>query len=58
MPWQEITFQQAFGRQLDEAYAWCQRYKQSRDLADINAAWELYYHAFKRIMKQVSPCVS
>ncbi|KAL1521017.1 hypothetical protein AB1Y20_022574 [Prymnesium parvum] len=50
----EITFQQAFGRQLDEAYAWCQRYKQSRDLADINAAWELYYHAFKRIMKQVA----
>jgi len=49
----EITFQQAFGRQLDEAYCWGQRYKASGNLADINAAWELYYHAFKRITRQV-----
>ena len=44
---------QAYGRELQEAYDWCQRYKQSRRDAELHQAWDLYYHVFKRINKQL-----
>ena len=44
---------QAYGRELQEAYDWCQRYKVSRRDAELHQAWDLYYHVFKRINKQL-----
>lgn len=44
---------QAYGRELDEAYEWCLKYKQSRKEAELHQAWDLYYHVFKRINKQL-----
>ena len=44
---------QAYGRELDEAYDWCLKYKQSRKEAELHQAWDLYYHVFKRINKQL-----
>ena len=44
---------QAYGRELSEAYEWCQRYRQSRRDAELHQAWDLYYHVFKRINKQL-----
>ncbi len=44
---------QAYGRELQEAYEWCQRYKASRRDAELHQAWDLYYHVFKRINKQL-----
>lgn len=50
----EVSFSQAHGRDLMEAQEWCSRYKISNDVRDINRAWELYYHVFHRIARQMS----
>ncbi len=44
---------QAYGRELAEAYDWCQKYRASRREAELHQAWDLYYHVFKRINKQL-----
>ena len=44
---------QAYGRELAEAYEWCQKYRASRKEAELHQAWDLYYHVFKRINKQL-----
>jgi serine/threonine-protein kinase mTOR len=49
----EISFTQAFGRDLAEAKHWCDTYLQTRELGDLNQAWDLYYAVFKRINKQL-----
>ncbi|KAI3435635.1 hypothetical protein D9Q98_001694 [Chlorella vulgaris] len=49
----EIAFVQAYGRELDEAHEWCLKYKLSRKEAELHQAWDLYYHVFKRINKQL-----
>ena len=45
--------EQAYGRELAEAYEWCQKYRSSRKEAELHQAWDLYYHVFKRINKQL-----
>ncbi|KAK3265868.1 hypothetical protein CYMTET_25476 [Cymbomonas tetramitiformis] len=50
---QEISFVQAYGRELQEANDWCQKYRRSGREAELNQAWDLYYHVFKRINKQL-----
>ncbi|CAI6061055.1 unnamed protein product [Clonostachys chloroleuca] len=49
----EISFAQAFGRDLKEAQEWCHQYEQSGDVNDLNQAWDLYYQVFRRISKQL-----
>ena len=49
----EIAFMQAYGAELAEAYEWCLKYKASRKEAELHQAWDLYYHVFKRINKQL-----
>ncbi|PQE20970.1 hypothetical protein CJF30_00002302 [Rutstroemia sp. NJR-2017a BBW] len=49
----EISFAQTFGRDLQEAREWCLTYKNTRDLGDINQAWDLYYQVFRRIARQL-----
>ncbi|XP_044740220.1 serine/threonine-protein kinase Tor [Chrysoperla carnea] len=49
----ETSFHQAYGRDLQEAHEWCQRYKASRNVRDINQAWDLYYHVFRRISRHI-----
>ncbi|KAI9050994.1 hypothetical protein LZ554_005104 [Drepanopeziza brunnea f. sp. 'monogermtubi'] len=49
----EISFAQTFGRDLQEAREWCFTYRQSGDMGDINQAWDLYYHVFRRIARQL-----
>eukprot|EP00762_Andalucia_godoyi_P003296 ANDGO_06658.mRNA.1 Serine/threonine-protein kinase TOR2 len=49
----EIAFQQQFGRDLAEAKDWCKKYRRTRNDADLNQAWDLYYHVFRRINKQL-----
>eukprot|EP00898_Chlorokybus_atmophyticus_P008681 jgi/Chlat1/8814/Chrsp90S08148 len=36
-----------------EANEWCQKFKRSGKEAELNQAWDLYYHVFKRINKQL-----
>ncbi|KAG5961236.1 hypothetical protein E4U57_007788 [Claviceps arundinis] len=49
----EISFAQAFGRDLKEAYEWCHQYENSKDVNDLNQAWDLYYQVFKRVARQI-----
>lgn len=49
----EMSFQQAFGRDLQQAYDWCKQFQQTGNTNHITQAWDLYYLVFKRIAKQL-----
>ena len=49
----EVSFNQAFGRDLAEARDWCLKYKRTLNKDDLNQAWDLYYQVFRRISKQL-----
>ncbi|ORY80056.1 PtdIns-3-kinase tor2 [Protomyces lactucae-debilis] len=49
----ETSFNQAFGRDLQEARSWCAKYKRTQETADLNAAWDLYYQVFRKISRQL-----
>ncbi|XP_024523697.1 serine/threonine-protein kinase TOR, partial [Selaginella moellendorffii] len=49
----EIAFVQAYGRELQEAHEWCMEYRRTGNEAELTQAWDLYYHVFKRINKQL-----
>jgi FKBP12-rapamycin complex-associated protein len=49
----EISFHQAFGRDLHEAKEWCQTYKRTKEVGDLNQAWDLYYQVFRKISRQL-----
>ncbi|KAK7494179.1 hypothetical protein BaRGS_00014652, partial [Batillaria attramentaria] len=54
----ETTFNQAYGRDLMEAQQWCQKYQRSTNVKDLTQAWDLYYHVFRRISKQLPQLTS
>lgn len=74
----ETSFNQTYGRDLNEAQEWCQRYKVnlflhfsfrfshkflsvlqlSSNIRDLNQAWDLYYHVFRRISRQLPQLTS
>nr|WIM49540.1 HIF1a pathway protein [Daphnia magna] len=54
----ETSFHQAYGRELLEAQDWCRRYKTSLNVRDLNQAWDLYYHVFRRISRQLPQLTS
>uniref|UniRef100_A0A1D1Y0I7 Serine/threonine-protein kinase TOR n=2 Tax=Anthurium amnicola TaxID=1678845 RepID=A0A1D1Y0I7_9ARAE len=49
----ETAFIQAYGRELQEAHDCCVKYKSTGKDAELTQAWDLYYHVFKRIDKQL-----
>jgi phosphatidylinositol kinase/protein kinase (PI-3 family) len=48
-----VSAMQAYGRELKEAADWCRKYQGSRKDSDLHQAWDLYYHVFKQINKQL-----
>ncbi|KAF2860296.1 TOR1 phosphatidylinositol 3-kinase [Piedraia hortae CBS 480.64] len=54
----EISFLQSFGRDLREARDWCRAYRNSKEIGDLNQAWDLYYGVFKRIARQLPQLMS
>ncbi len=40
-------------RELAEAYEWLCNFRVSHKEPDLHQAWDLYYHVFKRINKQL-----
>ncbi|OQS04773.1 phosphatidylinositol kinase (PIK-L1), partial [Thraustotheca clavata] len=51
----EVSFHQAFSRDLNEAYAWIQRYinpNGGQNESDLDQAWNIYYNVSRRINKQ------
>lgn len=49
----EISFAQAFGRDLAEARHYCQLYRETEEVGDLNQAWDLYYTVFRKINRQL-----
>lgn len=49
----EMSFQQAYGRDLKQAHDWCTQYMKTGNTKDLTQAWDLYYLVFKRIAKQL-----
>ncbi|XP_043640413.1 serine/threonine-protein kinase Tor-like [Drosophila teissieri] len=54
----ETSFSQAYGRELTEAYEWSQRYKTSAVVMDLDRAWDIYYHVFQKISRQLPQLTS
>ncbi|XP_064459506.1 serine/threonine-protein kinase mTOR-like [Ornithodoros turicata] len=54
----ETSFNQAYGRDLAEAQEWCKKYQRSMNVKDLTQAWDLYYHVFRRISKQLPQLTS
>ncbi|KAI9850778.1 MAG: phosphatidylinositol kinase- protein kinase tor1 [Thelocarpon superellum] len=54
----EISFCQAFGRDLQEARDWCTTYRRTGEVSDLNSAWDLYYQVFRRIARQLPQMMS
>ncbi|XP_013416422.1 serine/threonine-protein kinase mTOR-like [Lingula anatina] len=54
----ETSFNQAYGRDLLEAQEWCRKYQRSNNVKDLTQAWDLYYHVFRRISKQLPQLTS
>lgn len=50
----EVSFAQAFGRDLAEAKHFCDIYRESQEIGDLNQAWDLYYTVFRKIARQVN----
>lgn len=54
----ETSFNQAYGRDLMDAQQWCNRFKETCNYRDLNHAWDLYYHVFRRISRQLPQLTS
>uniref|UniRef100_UPI00358FB62C serine/threonine-protein kinase mTOR-like n=1 Tax=Myxine glutinosa TaxID=7769 RepID=UPI00358FB62C len=54
----ETSFNQAYGRDLMEAQEWCRKFTRSGNQKDLTQAWDLYYHVFRRISKQLPQLTS
>ncbi|EYE96697.1 phosphatidylinositol 3-kinase tor2 [Aspergillus ruber CBS 135680] len=49
----EVSFAQAFGRDLAEAKQYCMLYCETEEIGDLNQAWDLYYTVFRKISRQL-----
>ncbi|KAL3475819.1 armadillo-type protein [Aspergillus californicus] len=49
----EVSFAQAFGRDLAEAKHYCLLYRETEEIGDLNQAWDLYYTVFRKISRQL-----
>lgn len=49
----ESAFIQAYRHELLEAYECCMKFKRTGKDAELTQAWDLYYHVFRRIDKQL-----
>ena len=49
----EVSFAQAFGHDLAEARHFCNIYRQTNEVGDLNQAWDLYYAVFRKIARQL-----
>ena len=54
----EVSFAQAFGHDLADARQFCNQYKQSGEVSDLNQAWDVYYTVFRKIARQLPQLMS
>lgn len=49
----EAAFNNAFARELADAYEWVLNYRRTKDITNLNQAWDVYYNVFRRISRQL-----
>ncbi|KAF8004447.1 hypothetical protein HF325_001895 [Metschnikowia pulcherrima] len=49
----EASFNNAFGRELGDAYEWVLNYRRTKDITNLNQAWDVYYNVFRKISRQL-----
>lgn len=49
----EASFNNAFGRELADAYEWVLNFRRTKDTSNLDHAWEIYYNVFRRISRQL-----
>ncbi|EGV64899.1 FAT-domain-containing protein [Yamadazyma tenuis ATCC 10573] len=54
----ETSFVNAFGRELADAYEWILNYRKTKDITNLNQAWDIYYNVFRRIGKSLPSLTS
>lgn len=54
----ESSFANAFGRELADAYEWVLNFRRTKDITNLNQAWDIYYNIFRRISKQLPQLLS
>ncbi|KAG7662855.1 TOR1 [[Candida] subhashii] len=54
----EQAFANAFGRELADAYEWVLNFRRTKDITNLNQAWDIYYNVFRRITRQLPQLVS
>ncbi|CUM64043.1 uncharacterized protein PRCAT00001631001 [Priceomyces carsonii] len=50
----ESSFTNAFGRELADAYEWVLNFRRTKDITNLNQAWDIYYNVFRRISRQLT----
>ena len=45
----EVNFYQGFASDLEEAYMWTNIYKETKNQADMDQAWDIYLRVFRGI---------
>ncbi|KAI5965219.1 TOR1 [Candida pseudojiufengensis] len=54
----EQAFANAFGRELADAFEWVLNFRRTKDITNLNQAWDIYYNVFRRITRQLPQLVS
>lgn len=49
----ESSFSNAYGRELADAFEWVLNYRRTKDITNLNHAWDIYYNVFRRISRQL-----
>ena len=49
----EVSFQNSFGRSLEDAYELTMMFRNTKDRSYLNEAWNIYYNVFRKISKEL-----
>lgn len=49
----DAAFRSTYSGMLNEAWHWCEQYAAGKHKVCLNQAWDLYYHTFKSISRQL-----
>ncbi|CAI5758005.1 unnamed protein product [Candida verbasci] len=49
----EQAFANTYGRELADAFEWVLNFRRTKDITNLNQAWDIYYNVFRRITKQL-----
>ncbi|CAK9439599.1 uncharacterized protein LODBEIA_P36990 [Lodderomyces beijingensis] len=54
----EQAFANQYGRDIADAFEWVLNFKRTKDVSNLNQAWDIYYNIFRRISRQLPQIIS